>query len=535
MKKSTIYQIRNIAYIFLIFFVSSCANIVPPTGGEKDEKAPRLISTFPAHRQTEYRARIIELVFDENIAVQNLQRELLISPYTRVSFKNRVQRNRLILEFDQDLRANTTYTLNFGKAIKDLTEGNEAQNISLTFSTGTDIDTLSVKGTAGYILKGSSAENILVSLYDAEDTMQVKKHKPLYIARTDKAGNYTINNVREGTYKIFAINDRNNNLFYDNVNEEVGFLNEPITVRGNNLTGIKLDMHHYDERPYRVLNQRSGNGNINIEFNRPFDTLQVSNQQNIDIPFTTNREKNSFTIFNVQNLQDSIQINVAVQDSSGNNFTVQPKVKFTELQKREGYRVQTSPQPNATYVIALPLTIIAPEPIQQVNSRGIRIYNQRAQEMQGIEYSQLNKTTLALRNIQTNTDSIVVVIDSAAIRTVTGRLNSSDTLVYTRGTEANKGDLGGTVQIAQGQDFIVELLNPQFEVLQRRYNTRQFKFTNLEPGKYRLRLIVDQNKNKKWDKGSFEKAILPERVILIPQETELRANWDINDLVFVVD
>jgi hypothetical protein len=269
MKRYTVYLIRNIAYIFLIFFVDACANIVPPVGGEKDEKPPQLVSTFPKNRQTEYRGRIIELVFNENIAVQNLQRELLISPYTQVTFKNRVQRNRLILEFNQDLRANTTYTLNFGKAIKDLTEGNEAQNISLTFSTGVDIDTLSVSGTAGFVLKGTSDENLLISLYDAEDTMQVKKHKPLYIGRTNKAGNFRVENVRAGTYRIFALNDRNNNLFYDNVNEEVGFLSQLIKIDTANITGVELHMHHYDERPYRVLTQRQTDGNVEVEFNRP--------------------------------------------------------------------------------------------------------------------------------------------------------------------------------------------------------------------------------------------------------------------------
>jgi uncharacterized protein (DUF2141 family) len=51
-------------------------------------------------------------------------------------------------------------------------------------------------------------------------------------------------------------------------------------------------------------------------------------------------------------------------------------------------------------------------------------------------------------------------------------------------------------------------------------------FFYITPGKYYLRMFVDQNGNGTWDTGLFGERRQPEPVYYYPQEIELRASWD---------
>ena len=54
-------------------------------------------------------------------------------------------------------------------------------------------------------------------------------------------------------------------------------------------------------------------------------------------------------------------------------------------------------------------------------------------------------------------------------------------------------------------------------------------FPHLKPGKYRVRAIVDENRNGKWDTGNFAAGVQPERVVYLPKTLDIRANWDFEE------
>ncbi len=122
---------------------------------------------------------------------------------------------------------NTTYTINFGAAIKDLHEGNPFKDYVYSFSTGDHIDTLRIAGKVLNAEDKKPIEDAYVGLYAADrdnlDSLPLTT-APNYITKTDKDGKFSLDGLADKKYLIFALKDANANLYFDLPNEEVAFL-----------------------------------------------------------------------------------------------------------------------------------------------------------------------------------------------------------------------------------------------------------------------------------------------------------------------
>lgn len=227
---------KKLNFLLFIWLLSSCANIVPPTGGEKDIISPKLIKTYPENLHTNFVSEEILFSFDEAIDLNNWIENFYISPVCENKVKTSVKENELILKIEGSLQKNTTYYIGLDGCIKDITEGNILPKLNYLFSTSNLLDTLKLTGTVvdAYSLKGQ--KNIWVLLYDVlpHDSL-IFNSSPLYIARTDTLGNFLFNNLNLKEYHVFAISG--NNLKYD-TGEEIGFIKEPII--GNEKPNLKI-------------------------------------------------------------------------------------------------------------------------------------------------------------------------------------------------------------------------------------------------------------------------------------------------------
>ena len=110
--------------VLLGLMLASCAQIVNPTGGERDFKAPELANVSPKNYTTNFDEKSIEIKFNEFIQLNNPSEQIIISPplETKPEFVNK---GRLLeIKFKEKLQPNTTYTINFGNAIGDNKENN---------------------------------------------------------------------------------------------------------------------------------------------------------------------------------------------------------------------------------------------------------------------------------------------------------------------------------------------------------------------------------------------------------------------------
>lgn len=221
-------------YIFILLFAAfcfSCAQVGSPSGGPRDEDPPRVLESDPPNYSLRFEEKKIQITFDEYIVLDNVNQELIVSPPMEEQPEVKLRKKTLIIEFEEALKENTTYTFNFGNAIKDLHEGNKLQNFEYVFSTGDVLDSMSVRGTLRYAeTLEKPKEPISVMLYsDLRDSVPLTEI-PLYVGRSDDSGVFSVNNLRPDEYKIFALKDGNNNFLFDVPSEEIAFLDSTLTV-----------------------------------------------------------------------------------------------------------------------------------------------------------------------------------------------------------------------------------------------------------------------------------------------------------------
>ncbi len=243
--------LQGIFFTLLVLFLAGCAQQGSPTGGPRDEEPPDVVEADPANYSIQFDDNLIEITFDEFLDMGNFAQELVVSPPMEEKPVISLRKRTLIIEFEEELRDNTTYTFNFGTGIKDLNEQNVLLNFEYVFSTGNYLDSLSVKGTLRNAFDLTiPGEQVSVMLYEnLSDSIPIKQI-PLYIGRTDTEGNFAVNNLRPGVYKVFALNDANSNFLFDLPNESIAYLDSSLRVDAGYFKSILLESGAYDSSDF---------------------------------------------------------------------------------------------------------------------------------------------------------------------------------------------------------------------------------------------------------------------------------------------
>lgn len=227
-----LYFILCVSLIGLVLIMGSgCAQIGAPTGGPRDSLPPVLISSNPKLLTTNFTADKINLVFDEYIDLQDVQNNVLVSPYPKTNPVVEFKLKTVTVKLKDTLLPNTTYSINFGNAIKDNNEGNPFKNFTYVFSTGKTIDSLQLSGKVIIAETGKKDSTIIALLYRNVDDSAVQKRKPDYIARLDSSGNFKFTNLSAGMYKLYALLDGDGGKTYNSKTELFAFIDSEVAVK----------------------------------------------------------------------------------------------------------------------------------------------------------------------------------------------------------------------------------------------------------------------------------------------------------------
>src|SRR5450755_338131 len=187
--------------------ITGCANIVPPTGGPRDSLPPVLLIADPKMQALHVNGNKIILTFDEYIDLKEIRNNLIVSPVPKVMPTVTSHLKVINIEMRDTLQPNTTYALNFGKAVTDVNEGNVLKNFTYVFSTGDYLDSLKYSGRVIMANNGKPDSTLIVMLHTQLDDSAVEKERPRYIARLDSSGNFTFANIKPDIYRLYALND----------------------------------------------------------------------------------------------------------------------------------------------------------------------------------------------------------------------------------------------------------------------------------------------------------------------------------------
>ena len=218
---------KKLLYIFCIAcVVVGCARMGSPDGGWYDDDPPVVIGSNPVDQSTNVSAKKISIYFDEYIKLEDATNKVIVSPPQLEMPEIKATGKRIVVELQDTLKENTTYTIDFSDAISDNNEGNPLGNYTYSFSTGDRIDTMEV---AGYVLDASNLEpikGILVGLYEDLADSAFKTKPMLRVSRSDSRGHFVIKGVAPGSYRTYALKDADGDFRFGQKSEMLAFNHE---------------------------------------------------------------------------------------------------------------------------------------------------------------------------------------------------------------------------------------------------------------------------------------------------------------------
>ena len=543
----------RLKHIVLISFLSlmiaeillSCAQIVAPTGGKKDTLAPIIVKIIPANQSKNFNGKQIDILFNEYVSVDNIQQQLSITPNLEGTYETKIMPKGVRLTFNKPFKENTTYSLNFRNTFKDMNEKNVAKNIRLVFSTGNIIDSLKVSGKVKNPLTNKPLIDVSVGMYVYSDTLNPKKIKPYYFMKTDSSGIFTIENVAAGKYRIYAVTDANNNLLYDEAKENLGIIQDTIILKSN-LENLDINVTKMEKIPNKVLKVRTTSNYAYIDYYRGIKNVKINFADKKDSLIYQQTETRSIRIFNTNQIYtDTIKVKISVTDSLDRVFTHDQKIKFKEKPKKndgvkEEFNIKTKPSNGEDIDLKeVGYTITFTKPIKNYDFNKIEFLNDT-----------LVRVPVMEKDIKWNTEKTEMKIkvdgkkakDFVRLKMPKGTFisvenDSTQKFVSTHPIRdpENYGTIGGEVKNPKKKGFFVELLNEQYEVIQKIDNVSKYEFAFVKAGTYFIRMIIDENRNDKWDSGDLEKNQVPEIIKFASDKIKLKQNFELTGYDFIIN
>lgn len=313
---------QYLSFLLILTIVYACATVQSPTGGEKDEKAPVLYQSNPKNQSTNFDGNEIKLFFNEWMKVEQLDKELIITPREDFKYESTLKKQELIIELKKPLKDSTTYTFNFRKALKDITEGNLWENPVIAFSTGDFLDSLQVKGTVINLMNQEPAKSFVVGLYDANsDTANLRQGKPVYFTTTDETGNFTMQNLKAGNYLLYTFNDKNDNLINNSASEAFGFHTDTLRLF-DSIPALSVATYKRNEDTLKLKKYSPVGKDFIVQYNKGLSHYSIINPQDSSQHIYANDvEKSNYLKIYKENFPDiayetdSIRLLIEVKDS----------------------------------------------------------------------------------------------------------------------------------------------------------------------------------------------------------------------------
>ncbi|MFV8338464.1 Ig-like domain-containing protein [Flavobacterium sp. LB3P21] len=528
---------NNLKYTFflLLLITVGCAKRGSITGGLKDTIAPVLKISFPENFSKNFKGNEIKLVFDENIKLKNLNKQLIISPPMKYepSILPTTPSKTITIKIKDTLQPNTTYSFNFGQSIADNNEGNPFNQFKYVFSTGDYIDSLSLGGTVKSAYDKEVESFVSVMLYDVNDTFKdsvVYNENPRYVTNTlDSLKTFRFENLKAGKYLLVAMKDYNSNNKYNPKTDKIGFSKEFITIPNDTLYELEL---FKETLPFKTFkpSQASGNrlllgyeGVVNSAAARPKLILR-NNTEVLSNIITKFPKKDSLKVWYKPIKVDSLNLAVA-KDKYEANFTF--KIKD---QKKDTLSISALQTGNLKFRERFTLESSTPL-IRIENSKINLINNAKTAVPFTTEYDEFNQKLYFDFKKEPSENYTFELLPGALTDFFE---KSNDTLTYKLSTKstADYGNLTVVLENIKEFPVIIELTNIKGDVLATEYTEKNttVEFNLIEPALYTLRVIYDTNKNKEWDSGNYLEKRQAEEVIYFSKEIDVRSNWDVNQI-----
>lgn len=555
------------AVLLPLLFPTGCANTTtPPSGGDKDTIAPVLVKVFPLPGSVNVPVKKTKLrfTFDEYVKIKDAS-SIFLSPPQEKRPKAVIRGKSLEVTFESDLDSNTTYTLDLTGALADNNEGNPFPGFTLVFSTGPQIDSMCLTGMVQDCNTLMPVKGATVMLYKDHSDSAVFLKRPVAAAKTDDWGFFSIRNIKDTLYRIYAVKDENNNNLYEADNERIAFadsLFRPDIVFNDSLYEFKkfdmkdtalclarraqVELNLFRERPSKqfiVKKERVGLRTAYLTFMAPdavVHDMRIKGlpREKLISQFNPQRDSLELWVNDQRKMPDTLHLQIKYDktDSTGRLLPTEETVKLAigkelraELNKKQNIRerkhedtvaVMTT-KADATTIEQYGFEIEFMYPLIEASwdSLKFRSLNPRQQEAFGSVRVVQDSTNLRRYSVfptepmQQGYDYFLK-IPYRKFRDVNGFYNDSTELKVTLPNDDKLSSITLELSNVRNQ-YIIDLLTEKRDKVVRSFTVDKdgsVLFPYLKEGNYCIRITEDLNRNNLVDTGNLLEHRQPEKV-----------------------
>ncbi len=593
MSRRQIVSISGLRAIVLLLFAtafsSRCARMMTPEGGPKDTIAPVIVAMTPDNFATNFKERKIYVEFDEYIQIKDQQKEFFTSPQMKKKPTITMRGKGILIQIKDTLLENQTYALDFGSAIRDNNEGNPLYGMRYVFSTGETVDSMMCTGYTTDAYKADSVSKSFIYFFAADslpDTPDydstIFNRKPEVIGRAQTNGIFIAQNLKPIDYRVYAIEDTNNNQMYEPGTDKIGFVDSLCnparmpdfymwydSLRHYVTAEPQLYFRMFTDKTFRrhALQQteRENRNKATLYFGAEFPDVRsirfdsIADDGFIYDPIT--RGKDTVVLwFKGAVLPDTIRGEITyMKHDSINNLveTTEPlKLSWRYIESKEEQKERerlerekekaeaageewVAPKKENPFSMKVtssgdvnperPLEFSFEYPLERIDSTSI-IFNRIAEDE--------STTPVAIRFERDTADLLrwyghvkwepatkytLTILDST-IYNIAAECNDSTTVNYTTYDPEKYGKIIVRLKNAKANmPYIVQLLNGSGSMLEERRDVRgesEIVFNYVPVGEAKLRLIEDPNNNGRWDTGNVIERRQPERSEVYVSDTD---------------
>ncbi len=564
----------------------SCANRGSgPQGGPKDESSPVIVKSSPDNRARLVSSKRISIEFNELISIEAAYKNVIISPTQKNQPTVKAIGKKAVITLEDSLLDNTTYTIDFGNSIVDYNEKNVLKDYQFSFSTGADFDTLQISGIVldAHTLKAMSG--ISVGIYKTDNDTAFETTPFMRMTKTKEDGSFVIRNIKEGKYKLYALNDFTQTYFYKQIGTDIAFCDSILqpdvhmhgkidTIWSDSLKtkfdSLIVDAHteyypkdlilkSFKENPIRHFFKkctRNGKNNFTLTFGatplkQPVLTIIDSTEHSNWYVQEKAMRADSLTYWITDSLlykQDTLKLSLIYlkTDSTSNLVEKTDTINMVVTNKIGKKRNKSNEVDNQNLPLLFvhnivndmevydTLSLNFEEPITEIAKDSIQLFIKKDTIWTQVPFELIKDDSLCTKKLnfiykKSYGDTYKLNVDSASIRSMYGRTVDKFYKTFRIKQLEEYGNL--FIKLPDmPQNGIIELLNQKEQWVQTAFiDGNEYIFQDIKPGVYYIRLIIDENANGKWDTGIYKDNKQAELVYYYPKQIKIRANWDIEE------
>lgn len=554
-ERTTIQKITFVVVLTLLVY--SCANQLPPGGGDIDRIPPEIVSVYPSDQTINFSDRYIEIEFSEYVNKRSVQESIFISPNIPQRLEYDWSGRYLEIILPDSLRENTTYTITIGTDVEDINNRNKmAKAFTFAFSTGDKIDVGTITGA---VFDPNPIGTMIFAYKVLSDTLNPIKQKPDYITQCGSDGSYKLTGLSDGMYRVFAVKDEFRNLLYDPSQDQFGVPHTEVVLSGSDslFTYLNFQLQVEDTSKPRVFGLTMTDANhLLIEFNEPIDSTMISNENffiydstnqrrtSIDYFFKGKTKKKNFLLSFSDSLYESDQLYLIshnILDKSGNlleyeitSFVRNDKPDTTNpelLTLKEQF-----PNRKVDYINGYVVLNYSDGFDFKVLQNAVNVIDNRKDEVAN-ELVKIDDATfyITFPSLRPNSDYEIKIDNKFLVDAAGNFIDSVFTYKFSTINNLDFSGLSGKVIADDEMNIVVLAKNINDDKLTYKQKTRNFKFDRMFPGKYLLIVFDDKNENLEYDKGMINPFEPSEQFVFYPDTLELKPRWPVGDITIKIE